>query len=58
MDLLREFLLSERAELLDNQIRLCAVGQVEKLPPHVAEPLGELVEATAFSARVCPWHVR
>jgi undecaprenyl diphosphate synthase len=47
MDLLREFLLSERAELLDNQIRLCAVGQVEKLPPRVAEPLAELVDATS-----------
>jgi undecaprenyl diphosphate synthase len=46
MDLLREFLLSERAELIDNQIRLCAVGQVEKLPPHVADPLAELIEAT------------
>jgi undecaprenyl diphosphate synthase len=47
MDLLREFLLSERAELLDNQIRLRAVGQVERLPPHVSEPLAELIEATA-----------
>jgi undecaprenyl diphosphate synthase len=46
MDLLREFLLSERAELIDNQIRLSAVGQVEKLPTHVAGPLAELIAAT------------
>ncbi len=47
MDLLRDYLLSERRELLDNQIRLDAVGELDRLPPHVREPLDELRAATA-----------
>lgn len=47
MQLLREFLLDERAEILDNQIRLEAIGDVEKLPPMVKEPLDELRAASA-----------
>jgi len=47
MQLLREFLLGERAEILDNQIRLEAIGDVEKLPPMVREPLDELRAASA-----------
>ena len=47
MDLLREYLLSERQELLDNQIRLEAIGELDKLPARVLEPLTELCEATA-----------
>jgi undecaprenyl diphosphate synthase len=47
MQLLREFLLSERSEILDNQIRLEAIGDVEKLPPMVREPLDELRAASA-----------
>src|SRR3984957_9234724 len=31
MDLLREYLLSERQELLDTEIRLEAIGELEKL---------------------------
>src|SRR3984957_2949074 len=41
MDLLRDYLLSERRELLDNQIRLDAIGELQRLPPHVLEPLTE-----------------
>lgn len=47
MQLLREFLIDERAEILDNQIRLEAIGDIEKLPPMVAEPLAELRAASA-----------
>ncbi len=47
MQLLREFLLDERSEILDNQIRLEAIGDVEKLPPVVKEPLDELRTASA-----------
>jgi undecaprenyl diphosphate synthase len=47
MQLLREFLLDERAEILDNQIRLEAIGDCEKLPPLVKEPLDELRAASA-----------
>jgi len=42
MQLLREFLIDERSEILDNQIRLEAIGDVEKLPPMVRDPLDEL----------------
>jgi undecaprenyl diphosphate synthase len=52
MDLLREYLIGERQELLDNQIRLEAIGELEKLPPHVLEPLTELCEATARSGEM------
>lgn len=47
MQLLREFLIDERSEILDNQIRLEAIGDVEKLPPMVKEPLDELRAASA-----------
>jgi undecaprenyl diphosphate synthase len=42
MDLLREYLLGERAEIMDNDIRLDAIGDVEKLPSKVRDPLEEL----------------
>ncbi len=47
MDLLREYLLSERAELCDNQIRLEAAGDLARLPSRVREPLAELRGVTA-----------
>lgn len=47
MDLLREYLEGERDELLDNDVRLSAVGELDRLPSHVREPLDELREATA-----------
>lgn len=42
MDLLREYLVKERAEILDNQIRLNAVGDLDRLPKMVREPLEAL----------------
>jgi undecaprenyl diphosphate synthase len=42
MDLLREYLLKEREEILDNGIRLCAIGELDKLPKYVREPLDAL----------------
>src|SRR5262245_40847130 len=42
MELLREFLLSERDEILRNSIRLRAVGRTERLPSRVREVLDEL----------------
>ena len=47
MGLLREFLVSERAEILDNAIRLRAVGRVDRLPPIVREVLDPLVEESS-----------
>ena len=39
MDLLREYLLKEREEILTNGIRLNAIGELDKLPKYVREPL-------------------
>lgn len=47
MDLLREYLLKEREEILGNQIRLNAVGELERLPRYVKEPLDELRAVSA-----------
>ncbi len=46
MDLLREYLLQERAEILDNNIRLNAIGEIDKLPRYVREPLDELCQVS------------
>jgi undecaprenyl diphosphate synthase len=47
MDLFREYLISERAEILDNAIRLNAVGELDRLPRFVREPLDELMGVSA-----------
>jgi undecaprenyl diphosphate synthase len=47
MQLLREFLIDERSEILDNAIRLDAIGDVERLPPFVRDPLDELRAVSA-----------
>jgi undecaprenyl diphosphate synthase len=47
MQLLRDYLIDERSEILDNAIRLEAIGDVERLPPLVREPLDELRAASA-----------
>ena len=46
MDLLREFLLSEREDLLANDIRLRGVGRIERLPSRVREVLERITEET------------
>jgi undecaprenyl diphosphate synthase len=52
MELLRQFLIDERAEILDNEIRLEAVGDVEMLPPLVRDPLDELRRASAHNRKM------
>jgi undecaprenyl diphosphate synthase len=47
MELLRDYLLKERAEILDNNIRLNAVGELTRLPQYVREPLEALRAASA-----------
>lgn len=47
MQLLRDYLIEERSEILDNQIRLEAIGDIYRLPPLVTEPLAELRAASA-----------
>ena len=46
MGLLREYLEGERAEILDNAIRLHAIGELDRLPRYVRAPLEELREAS------------
>jgi undecaprenyl diphosphate synthase len=52
MSLLRRFLIEERDEILDNDIRLTTVGQTGRLPPHVLGPLGELMETSKHNKRM------
>ena len=47
MQLLCDFLRDERAEILDNGIKLNALGDIERLPALVREPLAELRAASA-----------
>jgi undecaprenyl diphosphate synthase len=42
MELLRDYVERERAEIMDNDIRLDAIGDVERLPALVKEPLDRL----------------
>jgi undecaprenyl diphosphate synthase len=48
MALLRNYLLEERSELMDNDIRLRAVGRRHKLPDSVREVLEPLERDTAY----------
>lgn len=47
MELLCEFLLSERQELLDNDIRLRSVGRIHRLPERVRQVLGQIERDTS-----------
>lgn len=42
MDLLREYLESERQEIMENNIRLHAIGELDRLPKRVRQPLDSL----------------
>jgi undecaprenyl diphosphate synthase len=46
MGLLKRFLASERSEMLENNIRLNAIGQVERLPEDVRRTLADTMRAT------------
>lgn len=47
MDLLCEYLESERSEILGNGIRLRAVGELDRLPRYVRQPLDALMRESA-----------
>jgi len=47
MQLLHDYLVSERDELLDNDVRLDAVGELDRLPEFVRTPLEALRKETA-----------
>ncbi|HEY6097847.1 MAG TPA: polyprenyl diphosphate synthase [Anaeromyxobacter sp.] len=52
MHLLAEYLESERQELLRNQVRLNAIGDLEKLPGFVRDKLESVAAASAAGARM------
>jgi undecaprenyl diphosphate synthase len=43
MELLRDYLVEERSEIMDNDIRLTTIGRIDRLPPLVREPLDALM---------------
>jgi undecaprenyl diphosphate synthase len=47
MGLLKEYLTKEREEMIQNNIRLCAIGRIEDLPPEVQRTLQETIRETA-----------
>jgi undecaprenyl diphosphate synthase len=47
MQLLRDYVIEERDEIMDNDIRLIAIGEVERLPGFVKEPLDALIRDSA-----------
>jgi len=52
MALLSEYLLKERHEILDNQIRLHVIGELGRLPKEVRGPLLELCAASASNTEM------
>jgi len=52
MGLLREFLVSERSEILENDIRLVAIGDLSRLPAFVRDVLDPLRMASAPNGRM------
>jgi len=50
--LLRRYLVEERGELMDNGIRLTAIGQTEAMPGYVQEALAETKALTARNAKM------
>jgi undecaprenyl diphosphate synthase len=47
MQLLRDFLIEERPEIMDNAIRLTTIGDVERMPEFVRDPLETLMRDSA-----------
>src|SRR5918911_3395921 len=47
MQLLRDYLIEERPEIMDNGIRLTAIGDVDRLPDFVRDPLDALMRDSA-----------
>ena len=53
MIILKRFLESERQELMDNSIRLNAIGQIGRLPANVQRALHESMELTKENDKMC-----
>jgi undecaprenyl diphosphate synthase len=52
MELLRDYLVGERAEILDNEIRLTTIGDESRLPAFVKSPLDALKEDSRNNRRM------
>lgn len=49
MQLLRDYVIDERPEILENGIRLVAIGDVDRLPEFVRGPLDDLIRDSAHN---------
>src|SRR5512143_3422128 len=47
MELLRDYLVGERDEIMDNGIRLISIGDIDRLPALVRQPLDALTQESA-----------
>jgi len=47
MHLLHDYLIEERPEIMENDIRLRAIGHLDRLPTHVRDPLDALIRDSA-----------
>jgi undecaprenyl diphosphate synthase len=47
MQLLRDYVIEERGEIMDNDIRLVAIGELDRLPAFAREPLDALMRDSA-----------
>lgn len=53
MSLLKRFIYSEKKEMMDNNIRLNALGQIDRLPKDVNKALTEVMEDTSANTGMC-----
>jgi undecaprenyl diphosphate synthase len=53
MSILKRFLVSERAEMMDNNIRLNVIGDIDRLPDEVRQSLDETRALTADNTGLC-----
>ncbi len=53
MSLLKKFITSEKDEMMKNNIRLNAIGQIDRLPGEVADPLAEVMNITRNNDGLC-----
>jgi undecaprenyl diphosphate synthase len=49
MQLLHDYVIDERSEILDNGIRLQAIGNISRLPEYVLRPLSSLIAESAHN---------
>jgi len=52
MQLLRDYVIEERDEIMENEIRLTAIGEIDRLPKFVREPLDALVGESASNSKM------